>query len=255
MNDLAGFVPCGREKTTPWRWIPVALAAAVVMALAGCTNYPDLDTISSVCLTVQQEIDPSELPSVETEIVIGQDTSIDNLEFSLPIEGTVRDLLTAMGLSVLEPGAQCDATLTISVLEYEPITPFSDDPGCCTGSKITGEARLEVQGFDTIVEPLRGQQDTTWVSNCIAANNSRIYQEAVNQVVADATINVWGEAGLVALLEADSNQYWVKDTLCDMMDRGWLSEREIVPWLEHALDNESETVQANALDILDAIGY
>lgn len=212
------------------RWLIVVITGMIAIGLTGCVQQPpDLDAIGSVCLVVEQKH-----PQVDGD-------------FSLPLEEVLHSTLDKMGLVVLEPGQPCDATFTVSLIFKVREAHFPTlNLTCANGSEATGEARLDVDGFHSIQEPLHGLWDTTALTTCWDHTSFAIYDETWREAMLQAMVNVWGEPAVTALLEMGSfgEQYR------QMFEKGLISEDEVVPVLVQALNNENEMIQLNAMRAL-----
>ncbi|MFO7934631.1 MAG: HEAT repeat domain-containing protein [Bacteroidales bacterium] len=209
----------------------------IILVLTACEKSPDLDTIKSICLVVEQN-----------------HPTVDDKDFSLPIEPHLRETLEEMGLEVRDQGQPCDAIFTVS-LEVE--TKKSYFPGrekeCYWGSEATGEAALEVEGFSTIIEPLHGWHSETVLTYCYGSTNKFIYEETLPNVVLDALINVWGERAIIALLKTGLETgiaFELEYFLRDMFAKHLLSENDVVPALLHAFEYINDTVRMKAAEAL-----
>jgi hypothetical protein len=208
------------------------ILGAIAIALTGCAKAPEIGTIRSVCLVVEQRH-----PKVGGN-------------WRLPIEQRLTRILNRMGVDVREAGQACDARFTVSLTFdiFGPLRfPTATPRVLYSGSKATGEARLEVEGFQTLREPLSGRQATSVVNDSYVNTGEILYRETVEYVVMDAMINIWGEPALISLLaegQALESSFW------EMFENNSLSVKDVVPMLLAAFHNKDATVRENALRVI-----
>jgi hypothetical protein len=205
----------------------------MALGLTGCGKSPDLQAIRSVCLSVEQKHPKA------------------GGNFRLPIEQRLRNVLEKMGLDVRELGQPSDAIFSVA-LTFDVFEARFSSPSPKTlysGSKATGEARLEVKGFRTIREPLYGLEATSVVDDAYGITSDIVYQGSLEDVVMEAMVNVWGEPALRALLE-DYPYALIDQSLWRMLDNKLLSEKEVVPMLLSSLSDKNDIVRTNAMRAL-----
>jgi len=217
------------------RWLFGIILGFLFAGLSACNPLVDLVGVETVCVNIEQVH-----PAISAS-------------FNLPITEDIRELLSLMDLTLVEPGQSCDANLSMT-LTFTPSLGVFGGKNCYFGSKAFGEAGLEVEGAGKIKEKLNGKTDTTGGTNiirtCYSATQERIYRETQLTVLIDLMVNLWGERGTVALLDWGQKNSDLGKTFRLMYGADELSEEKAIPYILYALENGNSDVKLTAMEVL-----
>ncbi|MGQ9628412.1 MAG: HEAT repeat domain-containing protein, partial [Anaerolineae bacterium] len=183
-------------------------------------------TVHTLCLEVEQSY-----PDIEGE-------------FSQPIAETARRILTGVGLQVVDKGASCEATLTITLtgqasVAQEPSGHFYSI------AEFSGNVTLTVPERAPLILPLSGSHSASLpgVSYCPGEPTEAPFEKAWPEALLDGLAYLWGPQVSIQVL-GDEDENMRRAAAWTLGSIG--PEEGVIPALIQALGDEDEEVRTAA---------
>jgi hypothetical protein len=192
-------------------------------------------TIRSVCLAVEQSY-----PEIEGD-------------FSLPIESSIRNILGALGLQMVQEQSACDASLRV-MLEGEPLGDHYISSGVCyTGARVSGKMELSSSGRSSLEIPfLEEQLPPAVVSSCPEQRAYAPFGPVWGRAVVKALMELWGMPVAVAALQDDVGS--VQAAGAEELGKLGAQAADAVPLLAELVWEGAENARRAAIEALGQIG-
>lgn len=222
------------ELSTPSSELPVSdIVQSPIPDIEGWQG----DTVTSVCLSVEQTL-------------VGSEKSL-----SLLVSDTIERLLTSLGLQVVPSGASCDANLIIH-LNLEALGHdyrFGENETeeiryCYAGAEISGEMVLSAPGINTLTVtidrkyPLPGE-----IENCPANPQDAPFSTIWRETILDGLVGIWGHPILLKALE--DQEPTLRQSAASVCGKG-AQQKEAIPALILALHDPDNLVRVSATEAL-----
>jgi hypothetical protein len=197
-------------------------------------------TIKSVCLDVN--LTYIDLP--------------ENLD--LPIEATLREILTGMYIAVKSPGEACDATLEVKAAFWPVWEEYAFENGgvssCNSGGRVQGYISLFTSEDQKLVDYIDNTHTPDYIISCTqTASLSPGYWSAVwDEPIISGVINIWGPRAAAVVI--DTGTHW--DIALRSLTLMNEDISESIPQLVHVLEADKATHENKrwAAKALGAIG-
>jgi HEAT repeat protein len=192
-------------------------------------------TVETLCLQMEQSY-----PGIEKE-------------FSLPIEETIRQILTGLGLQVVAKGTPCDATLAVTFTAKPLAGNYAPGGRCYTGAEVEGEMVLNSSGLAPVTLPISGEQPVpqTVTLPCNKEPNEAPFRGIWEDDLLDGLVHLWGPQVLVQALGDEVSK--VSQEASQALK--WVGpEKDTITALVRALGNKDQNMRERAAKALGDIG-
>jgi hypothetical protein len=193
-----------------------------------------------------------EAPLIET-LCLQIDQSYPEIEedFSLPIQEAAEEILSEMGLTVMETGGACDATLDIDFVGEAYWVTFENTGRCYNGAEVTGRATLALSGEESEWHSIRGVNPIPLLSfYCQQTPAHAPWDRAWAGALLDGLVAFWGPIPVLERAIRHHEVFVRQEAAKALITVGG----EGVPLLVQALDDESYEVRKEAADSLGEVG-
>ncbi len=189
------------------------------------------------------------------------DQSYPQLEgsFSQPIEGTVRDILTGMGLRVKSGEGDCQAELSITVvgdvIREEYTVSAGENIGtkvqCYSGARMVGDLRLNASEFGSINKELSGYYSPNFVTYCAEEPSSNVeFNRAWPFPILNHLTQIWGpQVSIQALWRGSSRVQEAAAQVLSSTDLG-IDKEGAIPILIDAMRDGSPSTHMYVAEML-----
>ncbi len=236
---------------TATSWAQTREATRSVMSTPGPTTSPAPPTME------QQPASPQDSgragPPIETLCLeINQSFPEIAEEFSLPVRDTAEAILTAMGLTVVEVGEGCDATLRLSLTGEALWAQWESTPKCYNGAKVTGQAVLTVNGEEPVGRGISGKEPIPIINyHCTEEPADAPWERAWAGALLDGLVAFWGPSALTTTLDLSLSSNLI-EAVTDTAVK--LETSQALAFLEQMLEHENSRYWEPAVEALEKLG-
>lgn len=190
MTFIVGLASCSSGPTATSSPTLAPAATPPPLQAAGWEEV----TVHTLCLAVEQSY-----PQIEGE-------------FSQPIAETARRILAGLGLQVLDEGAACEASLTLSFTAQALGADYMVDGYLYTGAEVNGQMTLAVTGREPLVlrvggfypTPSRVEIPIGFTIHIPRQPKDAPFDKAWSEALVDGLAQVWGTPLLTQALQDEA---------------------------------------------------
>lgn len=131
----------------------------------------------------------------------GETSGVDE-EVDWNVAGPLGDLFASLGITVVEPGDDCDALLDIRLAGYAASAQYGDSR-CYTGASVVGSmtlTRVDMPPIELESEGLVSMP--AWITGCPENPSMAPFDEASYLAIIDGLYRIWGDAVLLPALDS-----------------------------------------------------
>jgi len=179
-----------------------------------------------------------------------------------PIGEAVRNILRNMGLQVVDHGAPCDATLTITTDAGADKGFYVPGGSCYTGGNVQMAISFTAIGqedFETVINAERPAGEVVGASWCEEHRQPDdfleyyVFEETWSEPLLDILVDLWGPQVLVWAMDQIAAGKWPNHVSRRLETIG--PTDEIVRALIYALQDESKILRRNAACMVRGFGW
>jgi hypothetical protein len=192
-------------------------------------------------------------PPIETLCLeIGQSFPQIDGEFSLPVRDTAEVILAEMGLTVVEVGEGCDATLRLSLTGEARWVKWKNTQKCYNGAEVTGRAVLTVNGEEPVARSISGKEPIPFMNySCTRAPADAPWERAWAGALLDGLTAFWGLPALTASLDLSPSANLI-EAVADTAVK--LETSQALAILGQMLEHEDARCWVPAVEALEKLG-
>ncbi len=242
----------------------VFLMSACASSTAQITNPAANDTNGAVSSTATATVLPTNTPipppvqvdgwesaAVSTVCLDITQTYTDvNEDFSIPaFEQTASRLLGRMGLLVVKPGEDCDATLSIAFTARSKSADYGSAGKCYSGAAASGQVTLSAEGYPTLSpDPYSVSTGTPYFlyTECAKEPSGAPFYEIISEVLVRNLLQIWGKPALLAGIVDEDVEVRFETaaiTISPEARAAGIETSEMVAILIPAVENDHATTQ------------
>ena len=117
-----------------------------------------------------------------------------------PMDQAVREVLSGLGIQIVDPGTPCDATMTLAVRGVATAGTYLGMGTCYTGGTVRGEIMLAAKGQEPFTVPILATDPVNaaiYGKSCASKSHQYGFRGLWEGPVMDALIEMWGPQTLV----------------------------------------------------------
>jgi hypothetical protein len=173
-------------------------------------------------------------------------------EFSLPVRDTAEVILAAMGLTVVEVGEGCDATLRLSLTGEANWVKWENTPKCYNGAEVTGRAVLTVNGEEPVGRSISGKEPVPFMNySCTQEPANAPWERAWAGALLDGLTAFWGPSALTTTLDLSLSSNLI-EAVTDTAVK--LETSQALAILDQMLEHEDSHCWVPAVEALEKLG-